>query len=561
MAHNPKTRKRHFATYGYLKTEYESNFKPTHTDINDYIYPYGANLSNENNQTPNDGSRRDENIINATATMALRTFRSGMYNSTANPTDPWFKMTIDDKDLREVAEVQEYFDKVTNQILADLAKSNFYTSTEAMYGQLGAFGTGCMQVDANVKTVFNFTTYTIGNYYIDTGEDNKVNAVYREFPMRAKNVVAQFGEDNVSDKVKELVKPGKTGSDWVKILHIQEPNVDRDSSRLDSQNKEYLSTYYEVSGDDDTPALRVSGYNSQPFAAPRFSVSGSNTWGEGPGMDAIGYAKELQQLELDYLEALAKQVDPALVVNAAAGSLMVDSTAGGLTWTSGVEDGTRPVVSNMTDSTVNLENIRLKILDVEQSIKTAFFADLFQIFPQTRSRQPETATEVIEKKKEQLGLLAPASERLHPDFLRPVLDRCFELEQNAGRLPDPPDIIQGLDIKIEITSQLAQAQKLAVVNPIQQVVAGTAQLVEVWPDARYKINAEQVVDELANAFSVPSSIINSDEEVLRLKAADQAAQQALQAQETAQGAVSSAKQLSETDVSGDNALTALLGAA
>jgi hypothetical protein len=557
---NQQMRKRHFNTYNDLKNEYDARWKPKHQDISHFIYPEGGRFINEE-QYPNDGDRRDLDITDNTATLALRALKAGMYSGVTSPASKWFRLTIDDPDLKELSAVRQYFDDVTEILLTDLGRSNFYTSAETVYGELGAFGTAAVNINQDPENIFNFVPYTMGEYLIDTDHRGRVNRLFRVFWMRAHNVVSQFGEENVSQSVKQQVMVGNTGMSWVKILHIQEPNEDRDVSKLDSKNKKWRSVYYEFDANDQQAPLRESGNDTQAFAAPRWSVTGTNTWGTGPGDMSLGDTMMLQQLTDDILEASAKSVAPPVQADGTSGKIEINSGADEITWNEGMSSPNGSTIEPLYQPSLSIDKAQLVKQETQTRINSAFFADLFFLLSQQDNRQ-KTATEIIATQQENLRLMGPIIERLFPEYLRIVIERCFDIENQLGRLPVAPPELQGREVKIEIISLIAQAQRLTVVTPIQQMINTAATLAQVFgPEVLDKFNPDQIVDELAEVHGVPNDIIVSDE-VVALKRENRrkeiARQQALA---EAQGAISSVKELSETDTSGDNALTALAGGA
>lgn len=551
-------RKRHFNRFIDLKNEYESRFKAKHEDINDFIFPNGARFIDKEDY-PTDGDRRDDEVLDNTATMAHRALVSGLYSGITSPASKWFRLTIDNPALKELDNVKQYFDAVTEIILSDLAKSNFYTSVESIYAQMIAFSTGAMQIDADVDTIFRFTPFAIGQYYIDTNDKGQVDSIYRKFSMRARNVVKMFGEENVSMTVLEKTKMPKAGNDWIEILHVQEFNTDRDVTMLDARNKPFSSTYYEFNKQEKDRPLRESGYDTQPFVAPRWSVIGTDTWGSGgPGDNAIGDVKALQVLEEDLLTALEKQVSPPVVADANSGDIAINTAAKGVTYVDGVTKGQGAVISPAYQVDINLQNLSFVIQEHQARIKSTFFADLFFLLSPSDTRQ-KTATEVIAAQRENLRLLGPIIERLIPEMLRPLLQRCYDLEFKAGRLPEPPEEIRDMDIKIEIISLIAQAQLLSAIAPIEQFLGFVFNAAQGDPSVLDKVNLDQAVDEVAEALGIPSGIVNSDEIVQQIRTL-QAQQLAIQQQQqNAAQSASTAKDLSQTDVSGDNALTAVVG--
>jgi hypothetical protein len=375
--------------------------------------------------------------------------------------------------------------------------------------------------------------------------------------MRARNVIEMFG-DKVSDRIKRMIENNKSGSEWINILHVQEPNSERNVLRLDARNKPYLSTYYEISENDEEPPLRESGYDTKPFAVPRVKVVGSNTWGTGPGEEALGDVKELQTVTIAKDEALEKEVNGPLKVFASSDDVTVNSGADGVTFMDNVTDAQGRGIEPLYNVSVNMNNLLATIIAIQDRIKSTFYADLFFILAAV-DKKNQTATEVIARQREQLRLLGPIIERMYHDFLMPILERAYDIENKLGRLPEPPLEIRGMDIKFDIISLIAQAQQLTIVTPIEQLETAVTRMAQTWPEVRDKFNPDQATDELGGALGIQSGIINSDEIVTKIRENRARNEARQQAQIQAQQAIGNAKQLSETDVSGNNALTAIAG--
>jgi hypothetical protein len=553
MARTPEEiRKRDFSIYNDLKGEYESQgHRDKHESITDFIYPQGAKYDDD---VTNSGERKDDEILNNTATLSHRALTAGIFGGVIDPTSEWIKLSSPDRKIQDNAAAKEWYKTNTELILDTLSNSNFYTQGVRVFAAMIAYGTAAVQIEEDEKEIVRFTPFENGQYYIDTDDKGRVNWICREFPMRARNVVERFGEDKVSQTVKDMIVPPKTGSSWVKILHVQTRNVDRDTDMIDSKNKPWRSTYYELDK-KDRDALRESGYDEQPFAVPRWDMGSGDRWGYGPGEMAIGDVMELQKLEEERLIAVAKANDPPLIANATSGQIAVNTGPSGITWTDGVTQGQQPILTPAQSATADLAAIDISIQTVEERIKQAFLAHLF--FAQGEADPRETATLTVAKEREKLRILGPILERLFPEFIKIVVDRVFDILVKRGLVVPAPLEIQGTDLKIEVISLIKQAQRLTVIGPIEQFLGIAAATAQTWPEVVKKVDAQQAMDVIGRALSVDPSIIVPDEVIEQVEADEAAALAEQRAEEQAQQAIAGAKTLSETDVSGDNALTAL----
>ena len=197
------------------------------------------------------------------------------------------------------------------------------------------------------------------------------------------------------------------------------------------------------------------------------------------------------------------------------------------------------------------------IMKTEDRVEKTFYVDLFLMLASSDRRQI-TAREVAERHEEKLLMLGPVLERLHNELLDPLIDRVFNMATRAHVLPEPPEILQGRELRVEYISVLAQAQRLVAVGAIEQLGGYIGEISAIWPDARHKFNALQSIDEYSEALGVSPNLVVTDEEVEEKLAAEAEAMKAQQFAESGPGMATAAKDLSETDTSGKNALTDLM---
>jgi hypothetical protein len=177
-----------------------------------------------------------------------------------------------------------------------------------------------------------------------------------------------------------------------------------------------------------------------------------------------------------------------------------------------------------------------------------------------QSQRPNmTAREIVERHEEKLLMLGPVLERLESELLDPLIDRTFSIMLRVGLIPPPPDELQGMDMKIEYISMLAQAQKMVGTAAIEQITGFAAQLAAVYPGVTDNIDADAAVNEYGDMLGVPPKIVRSADDVAAMR--DQAAkeQKAAQATSTLPNVVEGAKTMSETKLDTNSALDALMG--
>jgi hypothetical protein len=252
-------------------------------------------------------------------------------------------------------------------------------------------------------------------------------------------------------------------------------------------------------------------------------------------MDAIGDCKGLQLGEKRKYQALDKVGNPPLQ-----GPAGLDGKLGGGPPNPGeylgIEVSGQKVESVYGNYAPRIDYIIQDIEAVERRIEEAFYVDLFLMMASSDRRQI-TAREIAEKHEEKLLMLGPVLERLHNELLNPLIDRLFNILQESGALPPPPPDLVDTEISVEYVSVLAQAQQMVGVNAIERTVGFVAEVSNVWPEARHKIDALQTVDRYANDMGVSPDVVRSDDEVKELIAKEQTMREAqMQAEQQNLGA-------------------------
>lgn len=240
------TKERLNKQFAQLESERQS-FEPHWRELSDYINPRGSRfLTSEVNRN----DRRNTRIIDSTGTMAARTLASGMMSGITSPARPWFRLATPDPEMMDYGPVKLWLEAVQNRMNDMFNKSNLYQSLPQLYGSLGTYSTGAMAVLEDDEDIIRTMPFPIGSYYLANSPRGSVDTCFRKFSMTVRQLVQEFGLNNVSESVKSMWESG-TYEKWIEVMHSVYPNIDRDTSKLDSKNKPFKSVYYEVGGDND----------------------------------------------------------------------------------------------------------------------------------------------------------------------------------------------------------------------------------------------------------------------------------------------------------------------
>lgn len=512
----------------------------------------------------NKGEKVNGRIYDATAIQAGRTLQNGMASGMTPASRPWFRLTTKDPALRESAAVKVWLGAVERRLYEVIRASGFYATSRTNYGEMGHFGTaaGLMYEDYFAGAACH--ALTIGEYYIALNHMGEPDTLYRQCDMTVAQMVDRFVRPSgdwkvVSPATKSLYEAGNLDA-WVECVHAIEPNRERDPTKGDRGNMLFRSTYFEC-GDDRERVLAQEGFEEQPFWAPRWDVTGSNVYGNSPGMDARPHVKTLQLLQLRKAEVVDKLARPALVAPSSLQSDGVLTQANGVNYVNSSDAATMRAVYEPRPDSINA--LRGDIDSEQAEVQRHYYADLFMLIA-SDTRSNVTAREIDERYAEKMLQLGPVVERSENEHLKVAVERGFAiLLRNDDQLRAAiPEELQGMELDIQFVSILAQAQRAVAAGSIERSLAFAGNLSAVNPEVLDKIDFDQALDEYTDIQGLPPGIVRSDEDVAKVRAS-RAQQQQMQAiaasAQPLQQAAAAGKLLAETDASPNSALAGVLG--
>lgn len=561
-----------------LELEY-SSFRSHHQTLGDYILPTRPRFIT---QDRNWGKRRNEKILDTTATMAARTLAAGMMAGITSPARKWFHLTISDPALAQIGAVKDWLDEVETRMYRVLSKCGIYKDMPQLYEDCGTFGTSPMLIEEDLENVIRTYVFPVGSYYISQNAKGDVILFMRVWQMTVRQIVDEYAEknprtgavtdwSNISGYVRNLWEHGERET-WVEVCQVILPNDEYDQERLSAKYKKWASCTFEtgattpeaanyIKAPEDGLFLKESGYDKFPVLVPRWALTGEDVYGTNcPGMTCLPDVKQLQKVESRILQAQEKVLNPPMGAPIKLKGQRVSVIPGDTTY---YDLDVTGKLEPLYQINPNLEQMERKQELTRGRINEAYFKRTFLMFSDDPTRQPITAAEVAARESEKLLQLGPVLERLDSDLLDPLIELLFFHMENQGLIPDKPaELLQGgAEITIEYVSVMAQAQKAAGLAAIDRFWSFLAQVATANPTVLDNIDLDRLIEEYAERTGVPKKIIVNSDKVAAIRAQRQ---KGLQAQTMAQAippAAKAAKDLSDASLDGNNALTELLNRA
>ncbi len=275
-------------------------------------------------------------------------------------------------------------------------------------------------------------------------------------------------------------------------------------------------------------------------------------------MEALPDIKQLQVMAKRKAQAIDKMVNPPMVAPSSLRQQAASILPGSITYVDmAAASGGQPAFRPAYEVNPRVNELMVDIQQKQNDVKSAFYADLFLMLANSDRRQI-TAREIDERHEEKLLMLGPVLERLHDELLDPLIDRTLAIMARKAMLPEPPAELQGVDLRVEYVSTLAQAQRAVGTSAIRDYATFAIGLAGARPEVLDKIDFDAMVENYGQMIGVPADVIRAADEVERVRAEKARQQQAAQAMQMTNAAAQTAQTMANTPIGDSNGLERVL---
>ena len=522
--------------------------------------------------TMNRGLPINQNIVDPTATQAMRICASGLMSGLTSPSRPWFKLTPAIPLFELDDDGRNWLDDVEARVYRVLAGSNFYDSMAQMYEDLVVFGTSPVLIYEDPKEIIRCYNPCAGEYFLGVGSSLRVDTFNRQFVFTITQIVDMFGLENCPPSVQQMwaSKGANLQTEYI-VAHSIEPNWPikgrgRGNSEVNILKGDFAyREVYWVWGQTGTRPLSVRGFKEFPGAVPRWATTSNDPYGRSPGMDALPDVMQLQVETKRKAEAIEKQVRPPLLASMDLKNEPSSILPGHITYASaiGPDKGMRPVYTVMPD----LQYMTVDLKEIQGRIQKGLFNDLFLMIADSPAKDRTTAYEIAQKNQERLQVLGPVIERMQNEAFSPFLRRIIAVMNRRGLIPPAPKSMANTPISVSYISMIALAQQATATAGMERLLQITQGIGGADPSIFDKVDFDEFLNEYADLILVPHKIMRAKDAVEQIRA--QRAQEMQKQQQTqaagqvaglANSASDTAKNLSGIDLGGGiSALNLLSG--
>lgn len=534
-----------------------SHMEPTWRQVRDYIVPSLGRYLDDEDPAKDNYAVCYSKILDSSPTKMMLTAADGLHGGLTNQSEQWFSLYVGNyRDYREsfTEEAREWINNAQECTRDVMASSNFYTSIYSFYLEALSFGTALMLIASDPESYVRYYTKTAGSYWLSQDNRGRIDAAYIRISSRAGDIVKEYGRENCPERVIKATESGRQDGRFNIIQCIQPWNYFGNNGF--HRDFRYEEVRYVEGGNEDEKILYRSGFRSKPFVAMRWADSGDSIYSRScPGIDALPDVKQLQKMTLDYNKAIKHRVDPAYVTPS--GNEIKDVIPGHVYQVNG------DVRANMIQPIIVADFDIPATSNAMQALRDRISATLYNreiLLVQSRERQI-TATEVNQLIQEKNAVLGPIIARTGDNALIPILDRTLEIQSlEWGLIQDPPDEIQGMEVKPYFTGQLAKAQRQgSVLQQLDQTLAVAERLMNLQSEALLVIDLEAALRAADEVDLFLPGTIRTAQKVEELKQAQQQMMAQQQQRAGVQQALEMAKTAGDTSLSPDTLAGQLAG--
>jgi hypothetical protein len=470
------------------------------------------------NRTIVKGERRHQKILDGTALLASEQLAAGLHSFLTGPTERWFTLQTSDPSLAEDPEALTWLDRVSEIIyeVYSLPKTNFHSAMHESYLDLGAFGTSIIYQESDPATSYPiFRTYPLAQCYILENSEGMVDTVYREIKYTSRQVYQRFGKNTP----KKILDETNQDKEWT-FIHCVNPRKDYDEEKLDRGNMPYESYYICV---DLKEEVEEGGYRSFPYHVPRWSKLANEVYGRSPAMSCLPDIKMVNKMSEVVIKAAQKQIDPPLMVPDDGFIMPIQTAPSSLIFYTPGSDKIEPLITNGRVD-IGIEMMQQR----REHILKCFYVDYLRM---QKMNVEMTAYEVADRREEQMRMMAPMLGRLQTELLGPMVQRSYQILNDANLLPEAPDLLKNARLKIRYVSPAARAQIASRAQSVQRFLNDIQPMIQVSPEILDTIDPDALTQFMADIRDIPRNILRPAKQVKEIR--ESRAQQQQEQQQTA----------------------------
>jgi hypothetical protein len=464
------------------------------------------------------GEKKGQELYDSIGVRTAERFAGALHGMLVNPAVQWFNFSSGDTKQDLVMGNSKWLQDSAKKVMFVLNNSNFQPEIHEVFMDLSTFHTSHLRAEEDEVEVVRFTSRPI--YEVSVSENYKgiIDVVYYEYKMTLEQLISQFG-DVIPEKIASLrfQDPLKEYT----VLHAIEPSVNF-PDELKHPMLPFTSIHILK---EEYIKLKVAGFQENPCIVSRLSKLSGEMFGRGPAMRCLADTKTCNQMMQTWLEGAALAINPPLQMPDEGVLLPVKFVPGGSNYyRADSRDRIEPIITG-ADPRIGNDVIEL----LHRNIEKGFYLDQLQLVENDRM----TATEVMQRRDEQLRSLSPILGRLQYELLAPIVIRVFNIMVRRGLIDPPPQEMASRKLEVKFVSQLSRAQESIEAENFNRAFQSASGIAQFNPASLDIIDPDATLKFLFKTYGSPLHLLREDKAVEDIRSSRAEQQQAAQEAELA----------------------------
>lgn len=482
--------------------------------INKFVVPFRGDFFRDVSSEHSVTWRDNREIFDSTAVDAANTLAASIHGSLTSPAIRWFELAYRDLNLNTDKEAAKWLEEAAEICYNALQDSNFNLEANEGYLDLVSYGNSVLVEEVQERNgkfeKLVFQAVPVEEAWFEVDHAGQAHRTYRRYMWTPVQIVTKFG-DKVPEDIKKIAETPQ-GMDKkyrvIQCIYPRETKMNKDASKVLAPKERPFGMKY-VLHKDASELGEEGGYYELPAFISRWRKTSKSVWGHGPAMIALPDILTINTLVELILKATEKVVDPPTKVTERGLLSDLDLEPAGMTVVRSM-DSMEPYESKARFDVSQLQREQLK-----QSIRSIFYVDQLEL----KESPAMTATEVQTRYELMQRLLGPTLGRLQSDYLDPLVQRTFNILYRAGQLGTPPQVVFDSSGELDIiyTGPLVRAQRADIAQGVSRWVGSLAELGEIKPEVLDIPDWDMVAKELGSLEGVPAKLMNSQNEIKKIR--------------------------------------------
>jgi|GEM_PF-2408245 hypothetical protein len=465
------------------------------------------------------GEKLGAEVYDQTCSSAGQDFADGLQGQTASAGLVWWAIHFQNKLAQKDYMARQWIDEVQELAAIEMANSNFYSQYNEACQDGVFFGIATMAkpIWLPFSHKLSYQAHHNREIFVARDDNGEINLWHRKFPMQNRQIDEKFGLERLDYKLRQEIE--KNPFQRRMVIHSLYLNTERDTRKWTSENKRVASVYVL---ENEKLILRKSGFDDWPLSTWCFRRNSQEDYGRGPAMDSIFEAASVNSAVHYLMDAAQLAVMKPLVAQESLKN-KIKISPWGITWLQAGE----PAPTELFHGAGKEYPIGVdQVMKMREELREKFKAKTFQLLSYlTQMTSRMNQMQIAEIQGEKAAALIPIVGPGQSELLIPMIRSTLQVLFANGRLPPPPPSILAYDPStyFEFLGPIAVAIKrylqMQGINPFLLRLIGDRPLIDVWPELKDKMKADELYDYLFEADGAPSKIDQDPDTLIKIRQA------------------------------------------